>query len=66
MSANSVDDSQDNATWVYEYDQVDNILSKKKYALGVTTGEPTESKTFTYSNAKWKDQLTAVDGAIIT
>ncbi len=32
----------------------------------MTTGEPTESKTFTYGNAKWKDQLTAVDGTPIT
>ncbi len=61
-----VDDQQENATWVYEYDHGGNILSKKKYAYGVTTGEPTESKTFTYGNAKWKDQLTAVDGTPIT
>ncbi len=46
-----VDDGQENATWVYAYDQGGNILSKK-YAYGVTTGEPTESKTFTYGNAK--------------
>ncbi len=61
-----VDDQQENATWVYEYDQGSNILSKKKYAFGVTTGEPTESKNFTYGNAKWKDQLTAVNGTPIT
>lgn len=57
-----VDDGQENATWVYEYDQGGNILSKRKYALGVTTGTASESKTFTYSNANWKDQLTAVNG----
>ncbi len=61
-----VDDQQENATWVYTYDQGGNILSKKKYAYGVTTGEPTESKAFTYGNAKWKDQLTAVNGTPIT
>ena len=61
-----VDDSQENATWVYEYDQGGNILSKKKYALGVTTGTPVESKTFTFGNGNWKDQLTAVNGTPIT
>ena len=30
-----VDDGQENATWVYEYDLGGNILSKRKYALGV-------------------------------
>ncbi len=30
-------DEQENATWVYTYDQGGNILSKKKYALGVTS-----------------------------
>ena len=61
-----VDDEQENATWVYVYDQGGNILSKKKYALGVTDGEPLESKVFTYGNANWRDQLTAVDGVAIT
>ena len=61
-----VDDGQENATWVYEYDQGGNILSKRKYGLGTTTGEPLESKAFTYGNANWKDQLTAVNGVAIT
>ena len=61
-----VDDEQENATWVYEYDQGGNILSKCKYAYGVTTGEPLESKVFTYGNPNWRDQLTAVDGVPIT
>ena len=61
-----VDDGQENATWVYTYDQGGNILSKKKYALNVTSGTPVESKTFTYGNANWKDQLTAVNGIPIT
>ena len=61
-----VDDEQENATWVYVYDQGGNILSKRKYALGVTEGEPLESKTFSYGNANWRDQLTAVDGVAIS
>ena len=61
-----VDDTQENATWVYTYDQGGNILSKKKYALGVTSGTAVESKTFTYGNSNWKDQLTAVNGTPIT
>ena len=61
-----MDDGQENATWVYEYDQGGNILSKRKYGLGTTTGEPLESKAFTYGNANWKDQLTAVNGVAIT
>ncbi|MDD6050865.1 MAG: peptidoglycan-binding protein, partial [Clostridiales bacterium] len=61
-----VDDAQENATWVYAYDQGGNILSKKKYALGVASGTAAESKTFTYGNANWRDQLTAVNGVGIT
>ena len=61
-----VDDGHENATWVYEYDRGGNILTKKKYALGMTSGTPVESKTFAYGNANWKDQLTAVNGIGIT
>ena len=61
-----VDDEQENATWVYTYDMGGNILSKQKFALGVTTGTPVESKTFSYGNPNWRDQLTAVDGVAIT
>ena len=61
-----VDDGQENCTWAYTYDQGGNILSKKKYALGVTSGTPVESKVFTYGNANWKDQLTAIDGVAIS
>ena len=59
-------DGQEGATWEYTYDQGGNILSKKKYALGVTSGTVSESKIFTYGNAKWRDQLTAVNGVCIT
>ncbi|MBR3764013.1 MAG: hypothetical protein IKK57_05610 [Clostridia bacterium] len=55
-------DGQEGATWEYEYDQGGNILSKKKYVSGALA----ESKTFTYGNANWRDQLTAVDGVPIT
>ena len=61
-----VDDGQENATWVYEYDQGGNILSKKKFALGVTDGTPDESTLFTYGNANWRDQMTAVNGQVIS
>ena len=61
-----VDDGQENATWLYTYDNGGNIRSKQKFALGVTKGEPLESKHFSYSNAAWRDQLTAVDGVAIT
>ncbi len=59
-------DGQEDATWEYTYDQGGNILSKRKYALGVNDSEPLESKTFTYGNANWREQLTAVDGVAIT
>ena len=55
-------DGQKGATWEYTYDQGGNILSKKKYV----NGELDESKTFTYGNANWRDQLTAVNGVGIT
>ena len=61
-----VDDGQENATWVYTYDQGGNILSKNKYAFGVTSGTAAESKAFTYGNSNWRDQLTAVNGVGIT
>ena len=57
-----VDDGMEGATWFYTYDQGGNILTKKKYVNGVES----ESKTFTYGNSSWKDQLTAVNGVAIT
>ena len=32
----------------------------------MTSGTPAETKTFSYANANWRDQLTAVNGAAIT
>ena len=54
-------------TWVQTYDQGGNILSKKAYPF---TEGPVETAvhtdTYTYSNASWKDQLTAYNGVPIT
>ena len=55
-------DGQEGATWEYAYDQGGNILSKKKFV----DGKLDESMTFTYGNANWRDQLTAVNGVAIT
>ena len=55
-------DGHEGATWEYSYDQGGNILSKKKYVDDTLA----ESKTFTYGNSNWKDQLTAVNGTTIT
>lgn len=54
------------STWVYEYDRGGNILSKKLYPYADTSSEPLLTTRFTYGNANWKDQLTAVDGVAIT
>ena len=54
------------STWVYEYDCGGNILSKKLYPYENTSGEPLQTTCFSYGNANWKDQLTAVDGTPIT
>ena len=54
------------STWVYEYDCGGNILGKKLYPYANTSGEPLQTTRFTYDNANWKDQLTAVDGVTIT
>ena len=54
------------STWVYEYDRGGNILSKKLYPYENTSGEPLQTTCFSYGNANWKDQLTAVDGTPIT
>ena len=54
------------STWVYEYDRGGNILSKKLYPYANTSSEPLQTMRFSYGNANWKDQLTAVDGTPIT
>ena len=54
------------STWVYEYDRGGNILSKKLYPYANTSSEPLQTMRFSYGNANWEDQLTAVDGTPIT
>ena len=56
-------------TWIYDYDQGGNMLSKAAYPF---TEEETISEaavhtdTYTYENADWKDQLTAYNNVPIT
>lgn len=54
---------------VYSYDSRGNVIEKKVHPFTYTediTSEPTETKTFTYANSGWKDQLIAVDGVELT
>ena len=59
-------------TWVYAYDQGGNIKSKKRYTYTSSNVEITDSTpvletvTFSYTNANWKDQLSAVNGVDIS
>ncbi len=48
-------------SYVYEYDNNGNILSKKTYYLstGMLTALPLSTETYTYGNSVWKDQLTS-------
>ena len=55
-----VNDPHENATWVYNYDRGDNILSKVKYAYTTgTLGTAVETIPYTYGDANWKDKLTS-------
>ena len=56
-------------TYTYTYDNNGNILSEKVYSY--TTGDvsnltPISTKTYEYTNAEWKDQLTSYNGNAIT
>ena len=56
-------------TYIFEYDDNGNILSEKVYSY--TTGNvsnltPISAKTYEYTNAEWKDQLTSYNGNAIT
>lgn len=60
-----VDNSKYGYSNVYLYDENGNVLSKKSYPYSKGTLEDskvTYEKYFEYSNAAWRDQLTAVDG----
>ena len=62
-----VNDPHENVTWVYTYDRGGNILRKARCAY--TTGdldEALEVIPYTYSDANWKDKLTAYNGKTIT
>lgn len=58
-----------NTTSVYSYDSRGNVIEKKTYDFTrdeTITSVPTATKTFTYANSGWKDQLIAVDGVELT
>ena len=62
-----VNDPNENATWVYNYDRGGNILSKAKYAYTTgALGTAVETIPYTYGDANWKDKLTAYNGVPIT
>ena len=62
-----MNDPHENATWVYNYDRGDNILSKVKYAYTTgTLGTAVETIPYTYGDSNWKDKLTAYNGTAIT
>ena len=62
-----VNDPNENATWVYNYDRGGNILSKAKYAYTTgALGTAVETIPYAYGDANWKDKLTAYNGVPIT
>ena len=65
------DNAYSNKTVVYAYDNGGNILTKTEYPYSptvedVTTLTATNTVTYAYENAAWKDQLTAYNGEAIT
>ena len=63
------DNGKLNRTFLYTYDDAGNLLTKREYALVDIVSTPTElisEKVYTYGNAQWGDQLTAVNGTAIT
>jgi len=60
------DNAVKNETYVYEYDDAGNILSKKTYAFTTgTLGTATNTVNYTYGNS-WGDLLTNYNGSAIT
>ena len=56
-----------NKTWVWEYDNAGNILSKSEYAYTVGgVGTANSTKTYTYADSQWGDLLTNYNGKAIT
>ena len=65
------DNAYSNKTVVYTYDNGGNILSRMEYPYSptvadITTLTPTNTVTYAYGNADWKDQLTSFNGEAIT
>ena len=65
------DNAYSNKTVVYAYDNGGNILTKTEYPYSPTVADitaltPTNTVTYTYGNADWKDQLTSFNGEAIT
>ena len=65
------DNAYSNKTVVYTYDNGGNILSRTEYPYSptvedVTTLTATNTVTYAYGNADWKDQLTSFNGEAIT
>lgn len=48
-----------NQTYTFQYDGAGNILSKKEYAYSLQShlSQPSQTYTYLYQNAQWKDQL---------
>ena len=62
-----MNDPHENATWVYNYDRGDNILSKVKYAYTTGAfGSAVETIPYSYDDSNWKDKLTAYNDTAIT
>ena len=62
-----VNDPHRNKTIQYEYDRGGNILSRTEhpYTTG-TPGQASDTASYTYGDANWKDKLTAYNGTPIT
>ncbi len=65
-----VNDQREQATWTYRYDQGGNILEKKRYeyttAADLAALTPEQAIPYAYTDANWKDKLTAYDDKPIT
>ena len=62
-----VNDAQQNKTFTYTYDVGGNINQKKEYVYTTgALGSPTNTITYAYGDANWKDKLTTYDGKAIT
>ena len=61
-----VNDALQNKTIAYTYDVGGNIREKSEYAYTTgALGSPTNTITYTYGDANWKDKLTAYNGITI-